>query len=198
MTRCLYRCLLRLHPASFREQFAAEMLWIFDEAAVCGSVAVLFADGFASLARQWLFRTGMWKAAAGCISAFVLMSVMVGLAALPARSGRFKGADLDPLALPTRHVAVSPAQFNGHWSGYFLFPGPAGQMEFTLANEGGAWSGELWIRGADGIMHTGVPENIRIDGDSLSFLFQSNQGQVIYRGRMIQDKLRGYVRTVAP
>src|SRR5581483_7143533 len=160
MVRCLYRSLLRLHPASFREQFAGEMLWIFDESAACGGVAVLFADGFASLARQWLFRTGMWTAAVGCVSAFVLMSVMVGMAALPARRGRFMGTEIDPLAFPTQHSAVAPAQFNGHWSGYFQFPGPAGQMEFSLSNNDGTWSGELWIRGADGIVHTGVPENI--------------------------------------
>jgi len=198
MIRWLYRCLLRLHPVSFREQFASEMLSIFDEAA-CGGIALaLFADGFTSLARQWVFRTGMWKGMAGCASAFVLISAMVGMAALPAHRGRFLGAEIDPLAVPARHFPVSPAQFNGHWTGYFQFPGPAGQMEFTLAQTDGVWSGELWVRGADGIMHPGVPENIRVAGDSLSFRFQSNHGEMIYRGRMIDGKLRGYVRAVVP
>jgi hypothetical protein len=32
MTRRLYRLLLRLHPQAFRERFAQEMLWIFDQA----------------------------------------------------------------------------------------------------------------------------------------------------------------------
>jgi hypothetical protein len=32
MIRLFYRCILRLHPARFRERFAAEMLEIFDEA----------------------------------------------------------------------------------------------------------------------------------------------------------------------
>lgn len=27
----LYRCLVRLHPAAFRREFANEMLWIFEE-----------------------------------------------------------------------------------------------------------------------------------------------------------------------
>jgi hypothetical protein len=33
MVRGLYRCLVWLHPAPFRLQFAEEMVWIFDEAA---------------------------------------------------------------------------------------------------------------------------------------------------------------------
>ena len=33
MVRNLYRCLVWLHPSTFRLQFEEEMLWIFDEAA---------------------------------------------------------------------------------------------------------------------------------------------------------------------
>ena len=68
MTRVLYRCLVRLHPSTFRQEFAGEMLWIFDEASAAHGVTHLFADGFVSLARQWLIRQGVWKvllAAAG-------------------------------------------------------------------------------------------------------------------------------------
>ena len=38
MSRSLYRLLLNLHPPAFRERFAAEMLWIFDEAAATQGV----------------------------------------------------------------------------------------------------------------------------------------------------------------
>ena len=31
--RTLYRYLVHLHPPAFRREFAAEMIWIFDEAA---------------------------------------------------------------------------------------------------------------------------------------------------------------------
>jgi hypothetical protein len=59
LTRSLYRCLLRLHPLSFRSQFAREMLRIFDEEqekeGVIGTTKLL-ADAFVSLARQWLVR----------------------------------------------------------------------------------------------------------------------------------------------
>jgi hypothetical protein len=64
MTRALYQGLVRLHPAAFREEFGAEMQWIFDEASANG-VIVLFADALASLLRQWIVRYGLWKVAAG-------------------------------------------------------------------------------------------------------------------------------------
>ena len=64
MTRALYHGLVWLHPAAFREEFGAEMMWIFDEASANGVVA-LFADAVTSLLRQWVVRYGLWKIAAG-------------------------------------------------------------------------------------------------------------------------------------
>jgi len=64
MTRALYEWLLWLHPPAFRRQFAAEMLWIFDEASESEGVVALLLDGLVSLMRQWLLRSGAWKVAA--------------------------------------------------------------------------------------------------------------------------------------
>jgi hypothetical protein len=50
------------------------------------------------------------------------------------------------------------------------------------------------VRGIDGVAHRGVAEDIRVGADSLSFSFQTNRGEMIYRGRIVQGKLRGYVR----
>jgi hypothetical protein len=61
--RTVYKFLLRLHPPAFRRQFAAEMLWIFDEAAKTSGAPALVADGFISLIRQWVLRSGAWKLA---------------------------------------------------------------------------------------------------------------------------------------
>jgi hypothetical protein len=59
LARWLYRSVLRVHPLSFRLQFAREMLWIFDEEqekeGVIGTTKLL-ADAFVSLVRQWLVR----------------------------------------------------------------------------------------------------------------------------------------------
>ncbi|HEY6266817.1 MAG TPA: serine hydrolase domain-containing protein [Candidatus Acidoferrum sp.] len=60
MCRSLYRLLLKLHPPAFRERFAEEMLWIFDEAAATQGVPRLFADAFVSLMRQWVVRPESW------------------------------------------------------------------------------------------------------------------------------------------
>jgi CubicO group peptidase (beta-lactamase class C family) len=59
--RHLYRCLVQLHPAEFRREFADEMLWIFDETSARGSTGALFTDALVSLARQWILRKPLEK-----------------------------------------------------------------------------------------------------------------------------------------
>jgi hypothetical protein len=61
MLRLCYRWLLRLHPARFRERFAAEMLSIFDYAEARSAAAKLVADAFVSLVRQWTMRSEYWE-----------------------------------------------------------------------------------------------------------------------------------------
>src|SRR5262249_50176378 len=58
MIRRFYIWLLRLPPPRFREEFAGEMLWIFDQAR-CDGLGRLVGDAAASLVRQWCFRSGM-------------------------------------------------------------------------------------------------------------------------------------------
>jgi hypothetical protein len=52
VSRFAYRFLLRLHPASFQNEFGAEMLWIFDQEDQHSGVAYLLFDGVISLLRQ--------------------------------------------------------------------------------------------------------------------------------------------------
>jgi hypothetical protein len=55
VSRLAYRLILRLHPASFRDEFGSEMLWIFDhfeQEKRPGAAAHLFLDGTVSLLRQ--------------------------------------------------------------------------------------------------------------------------------------------------
>jgi hypothetical protein len=72
VTRALYQGLIWLHPAAFREEFGAEMQWIFDESSANGVIA-LFADAVASLLRQWIVRYGLWKIAAGFVGGILHM-----------------------------------------------------------------------------------------------------------------------------
>lgn len=59
--RHFYRFVLELHPRSFREEFADEMLWIFDQESATRSTLPLFADAVTSLARQWLLRGSLLR-----------------------------------------------------------------------------------------------------------------------------------------
>jgi D-alanyl-D-alanine carboxypeptidase len=60
MFRSLYRLLLNFHPPAFRQRFAEEMLWIYDEGATTQGVSRLLADAFVSLLRQWIVRPESW------------------------------------------------------------------------------------------------------------------------------------------
>jgi hypothetical protein len=69
--RSLYLSFLWLHPRSFRERFAEEMLWIFDETQTTDGKAFLLCDGLNSMARQWVVRSGMWKVALAVLLALI-------------------------------------------------------------------------------------------------------------------------------
>ncbi|HKV47391.1 MAG TPA: hypothetical protein VJN69_04815 [Candidatus Acidoferrales bacterium] len=60
MRRFFYRCLIRLHPRAFRERFGDEMLCVFEEAEHAAGSGLL-ADAAASLMRQWILRSGLWR-----------------------------------------------------------------------------------------------------------------------------------------
>lgn len=52
--RGLYRLLLLLHPPAFRERFAGEMLWIFDQSVTDSGTLRVMGDGCVSLVTQWM------------------------------------------------------------------------------------------------------------------------------------------------
>ena len=79
MSRAIYRSLLWLHPAAFRDRFAAEMLWLYDETVGSEGAAALLADGFASLVRQWLTRRLTWKVAAAVIGGMLEVGLVLAL-----------------------------------------------------------------------------------------------------------------------
>lgn len=77
MLRFCYRCLLRFHPALFRERFANEMLSVFDHIEGRTSRSKLVADAFISLLRQWTMRPQNWEQKATA-------SIAIGATAAPA------------------------------------------------------------------------------------------------------------------
>ena len=72
MKRIFYKCLLWLHPADFRDRFADEMLWIFDETG--GQGPRPFADVLISLLRQWTFDSIVWRIAFGALVSCLLLA----------------------------------------------------------------------------------------------------------------------------
>jgi len=69
MLRAFYTRLLLMHPPAFRRRFTSEMLCVFDEALPSTGALILLFDGFASLARQWVLRSGSWKLAVAVLGA---------------------------------------------------------------------------------------------------------------------------------
>lgn len=76
--RVLYAALIRLHPASFRERFAPEMLWIFGEAENSWGATSLLRDAIVSLLRQWLIRSELWKWVVAGIAGVVPLLIAFG------------------------------------------------------------------------------------------------------------------------
>jgi hypothetical protein len=96
MLRTLYACLLLLHPPAFRRRFSPEMLSIFDEAASWPGALPLFIDALASLARQWILRSGSWKLAVAMVCA-CLQIVAGGLIWIALAHGRPSDRDFSGL-----------------------------------------------------------------------------------------------------
>ena len=75
----LYARLLALHPAPFRDRFAAEMMLNLEEAQASGASAAFFIDAVRSLLRQWLLRSGSWKLAAAALGASLEIAAIAAL-----------------------------------------------------------------------------------------------------------------------
>lgn len=81
----LYGLLIRLHPSEFRERFAEEMRWIFEEAAGKWGITSLMADAGISLGRQWLVRSDLWKWVVAGVAGMVPLLVAFGSFLFPDR-----------------------------------------------------------------------------------------------------------------
>jgi hypothetical protein len=101
MRRFLYRCLLWLHPPDFRQRFAEEMLWIFDEARNTDRTPFL-TDGLVSLFRQWVTRSSLWRPLAA--GAGGLLTLGAGLGLMPLM---FRGLDSIRADSPERFFALA-------------------------------------------------------------------------------------------
>ena len=126
MFRSLYRLLLYLHPPLFRQRFAEEMLWIFDEAAETQGVLRLFADAFVSLLRQWVERPESLH-----------MPLAAAVSAEPARASAFLGwghFEVPQYSLPLYRWMQGGGMSLGLLSAVWLMAGMGGRAPMMLAD----------------------------------------------------------------
>jgi hypothetical protein len=195
MIRSLYRSMLRLHPPGFRQQYAEEMLWIYDETAGAGAASLL-ADGFFSLVRQWMTLPATRAlAAAGFGGAMHMALFLVMMIPVVNQSPAviYVHRPIFANGMPD----VSTVRFSGNWVGTLRSTGPSGPMELILLNNGAAWTGRLYLQGQDGVMHGGPLEEIRVDGDALRFRIEAGDADLTFSGQLRQGKLTGILEATA-
>ena len=115
MIRFLYVCLLRLHPRQFRQRFAGEMLWIFDQAVEIRDRLVT--DAVVSLWRQWALRphTGMQPATNGATALRAVDGVPVFYTCesfMPRRSALLNGGVLSVMIFIGLYFTMA------HWTSH--------------------------------------------------------------------------------
>jgi len=128
MKRRFYRLLLWMHPPGFRDQFADEMLWIYDEAASGNGNRAFFRDALGSLARQWLIRRRAWTVVLAALAAASQAALLTPMVRFP--SHKIAGANA-PLAVSQadQHLAVL---IFAAASGVVLMVGIAAMRVFVL------------------------------------------------------------------
>jgi hypothetical protein len=195
MIRSIYRSILRLHPPGFRQQFAEEMLWIYDETAGAGAVSLL-ADGFFSLVRQWMTRPAtLTLAAAGCGGAMHMALFLVMM--IPVVNQPPAVIYVRRPILASGMPDVSTVRFSGSWIGTLHSTGPSGPIQLMLLNNGASWTGRLYLQGQDGVMHGGPLEEIRVEGDALRFRVEAGDADLTFSGQLQQGKLTGILEATA-
>ncbi|HYL37281.1 MAG TPA: hypothetical protein VEV17_15295 [Bryobacteraceae bacterium] len=171
MTRALYRCLVQMHPAAFRRQFAGEMLWIFEEASASQGMLALFLDGLLSLARQWLLRSGSWK---------IALAIVGGL--LEITAGGLGGAMVSRAQFVP---LLAASQFTGHWAGTMRVHGMPEPMELILAKSGATWTGLVRLQTRSGSTNVFTITGIAPEWPSLSFRVKIDYAVFSFQGRLV-------------
>jgi len=174
MTRALYQCLLWMHPPQFRREFAGEMLWIFESSVETEGPANLLSDAAASLARQWLLRSGAWKI--GVALAGALLQVGIGSVGML-------------FMTRTGVEGLAAAPLTGIWSGSLQSKGVSKSLELVLGRNQGAWVGVITLEG-----RTDSVADLRVVRSALAFRVPSPDGGFLFRGQLDAGKLAGTVQ----
>jgi len=115
MKRTLYQYLVRLHPPTFRRQFAEEMLWVFEEAEASAGAFSLYSDGLVSLIRQWTLHAGAWKLPVALVGACLQITAGGLVWLIPWHSHALTGFKVDRCrGGETEYASVADVVAMGH------------------------------------------------------------------------------------
>ena len=183
MSRLFYCWLLWLHPPAFRRRFAGEMMWIYDESANSAGALSLWVDGFLSLLRQWVLRSGSWKVLAA-ISGAVLEITAGGL------GWCFYGP-----AQITEHVTAS--QFSGRWTGALKAGERVVPVSLVIKRETGRWAGQLDTL-IPGAARAGGVRGLKFTARSVNFYVPSDSAVLSVSASLSDDNLVGNYELTNP
>jgi hypothetical protein len=140
------------------------MLWIFDEASGSEGMGALFLDGFISLARQWVLRSGSWKVPVAILGG--LLQVTLG--------------GLGWLAMEHPQISARTAreQFAGAWVGEVKAPEGSRKLELQLAPHGSAWEGKVLLDGQEL-----AARDVRVEVGRVHFSLDVGKSTLWFQGR---------------
>lgn len=183
MSRLFYCWLLWLHPPAFRRRFAGEMMWIYDECADSAGALSLWVDGFLSLLRQWVLRSGSWK----------VVAAMSG-AVLEITAGGLGWCFYGPAQI-TEHVTAS--QFSGRWTGALKAGERVVPVSLVIKRETGRWTGELDTLTPDPARAGGV-RGLKFTAQSVNFYVSSHSAVLSVAAKLTDGNLVGSYELTNP
>jgi hypothetical protein len=88
------------------------------------------------------------------------------------------------------------ASLAGDWSGSFQTPGPSGALEIALTETENKWSGAVKIEGPGHKILTKPAQNLKIEGEDLTFMIEMVGAEITFTGKFKDGKLTGRLEAV--
>jgi hypothetical protein len=91
---------------------------------------------------------------------------------------------------------TNPVSLAGKWTGSFQTPGPSGSLEVTLATSEDKWNGEVKIEGPGHKILTKPAQNLKVEGENLTFMIEIVGAEMTFTGKFKDGKLSGGLEAV--
>jgi hypothetical protein len=84
----------------------------------------------------------------------------------------------------------------GNWAGSFQTPGPSGSLQITLTNSENKWNAEVKIEGPGHKIVAKPAQNLKIEGENLTFMIELVGAEITFTGKLKDGKLSGGLEAV--